>query len=56
MTGVGVSLFIAIAYFSLNFLFEQLGNVGLLPPALAAWSPHAVFTLSGAYLLTRLRS
>jgi len=56
MTGVGVSLVIAIAYFSLNFLFEQLGTVGLLPPPLAAWSPHAVFTLSGAYLLTRLRS
>lgn len=56
MTGVGVSLFIAIAYFSLNFLFEQLGNVGLLPPALAAWSPHAVFTLSGSYLLTRLKT
>jgi LPS export ABC transporter permease LptG/LPS export ABC transporter permease LptF len=56
MTGAGVSLFIAIAYFSLNFLFEQLGNVGLMPPALAAWSPHAVFTLSGAYLLTRLKT
>jgi LPS export ABC transporter permease LptG/LPS export ABC transporter permease LptF len=56
MTGVGVSFVIAIAYFALNFLFEQFGNVGLLPPGLAAWSPHAVFTLAGAYLLTRLKT
>ena len=56
MTGVGVSFVIAIAYFALNFLFEQFGNVGLLPPALAAWSPHVVFTLAGAYLLTRLKT
>ena len=56
MTGVGVSFVIAIAYFSLNSLFEQLGNVGLLPPMMAAWAPHVVFTLAGAYLLTRLRT
>lgn len=56
MTGVGVSFAIAIAYFVLNSLFEQLGNVGQLPPALAAWTPDAIFTLAGVYLLTRLRS
>jgi lipopolysaccharide export LptBFGC system permease protein LptF len=27
-----------------------------LPPALAAWSPDAVFCLAGMYLLARLRT
>jgi LPS export ABC transporter permease LptF/LPS export ABC transporter permease LptG len=56
MTGVGVSFGIAIAYFALNYLFEQLGNVNLLPPQIAAWSPDAVFALAGLYLLTRMRT
>ena len=56
MMGVGVSLGIAIAYFVLNSLFEQLGNVGQLPPEMAAWAPDILFTLVGFYLLTRLRT
>lgn len=56
MMGVGVSFGIAIFYFVTNSLFEQLGNAGQLPPAIAAWSPNAVFSLTGAYLLTRLRT
>jgi len=56
MMGVGVSFGVAILYFVANSLFEQLGNVGQLPPSLAAWSPNALFTLTGAYLLTRLRT
>lgn len=56
MTGVGVSLGVAIAYFALNYLFEQLGNVAQLPPEMAAWSPDAVFALAGIYLMTRMRT
>lgn len=56
MTGVGVSLGVAIAYFALNYLFEQLGNVGQLPPEIAAWSPDALFALAGVYLMTRMRT
>jgi LPS export ABC transporter permease LptF/LPS export ABC transporter permease LptG len=56
MAGVGVSLGIAIAYFSINLLFEQIGNLNQLPAAVAAWSPDAVFSLAGMYLLTRLRT
>jgi len=43
MTGVGVSLLIAAAYFGLNYLFEQLGGTGQLPPAVAAWAPDGIF-------------
>ena len=56
MAGVGVSLGIAIAYWSVGQLFEQLGNINQLPPAMAAWSPDAVFALAGMYLLARMRS
>jgi LPS export ABC transporter permease LptG/LPS export ABC transporter permease LptF len=56
MAGVGVSLGIAVAYWALGQLFEQIGNINQLPAALAAWSPDALFSLAGMYLLTRLRT
>jgi len=56
MTGVGISFIIAIAYISLNMLFQEVGNVNLLPAAIAAWSPDLLFTLSGLYLFTKMRS
>jgi lipopolysaccharide export LptBFGC system permease protein LptF len=56
MTGVGVSLGVAIAYFALNTLFEQLGSVNQLMPVAAAWAPGALFALTGTYLMTRMRT
>ena len=56
MAGVGVSLGVAVAYWSLGQLFEQLGNVNQLPPELAAWAPDALFAVAALYLLTRLRT
>lgn len=56
MAGVGISFAIAIAYFSINMLFEQVGNLSQLPPELAAWSPDAIFTLTGLYFLARIRT
>lgn len=56
MTGVGVSFVIAIAYFAMNYLFEQLGNVNLLPPEPAAWSPLALFTMAAIWLMARMRT
>ncbi len=56
MAGVGVSLGIFIAYKTMQQLFEQVGNLGQLPPHLAAWSPDAVFSLAGLYFLARVRS
>jgi len=53
---VTVSIGIAIVYWSVNALFEQMGNVSQLPPEVAAWSPDVVFALAGAYFLLRLRS
>jgi len=56
MTGVGVSIGIALAYWGIGTLFEKIGNVSQLPPAMAAWSPDALFSLAGMYLITRMRS
>ena len=56
MTGIGVSIAIALSYWGIRILFEKLGDVNLLPPSMAAWSPNALFSLTGLYLLTRMRS
>jgi len=56
MAGIGVSLGIGVAYKGLGILFEKLGDVSLLPPAMAAWSPDVIFGLAGLYLLLRMRS
>ena len=56
MAGIGVSIVIAIAYWGVGVLFEQVGNANQLPPMVAAWSPDAAFSLTGLYLMMRLRS
>jgi len=56
MTGIGLSIVIAISYLGIQPLFEKIGDVGLLPPAMAAWSPDLLFCLVGSYLLLRMRS
>jgi LPS export ABC transporter permease LptG/LPS export ABC transporter permease LptF len=56
MTGIGASIVIAIAYLGIQPLFEKIGDVGLLPPAMAAWSPDVVFALVGTYLFLRMKS
>ena len=56
VAGVALSMGIAIAYWSLSSLLEEMGNLHQLPPALAAWSPDILFALCGAYLLLRVRT
>jgi lipopolysaccharide export LptBFGC system permease protein LptF len=56
MAGVGVSLGISMAYWSVGQLFEQIGNLGELPPQLAAWSPDGLFALCALYFGLRMRT
>jgi LPS export ABC transporter permease LptG len=51
LAGVGVSIFIAIAFWGTLELFSQLGRYELLPPTLSAWGPNLLFSASGLYLL-----
>jgi LPS export ABC transporter permease LptG/LPS export ABC transporter permease LptF len=56
MTGIGISLAIALSYWGISIFFEKVGDVNQLPAPMAAWSPDAVFGLAGMYLMTRMRS
>jgi LPS export ABC transporter permease LptG/LPS export ABC transporter permease LptF len=56
MTGIGVSLAIGLSYLGLSSLFEKIGELSQLPPAMAAWAPDVVFGLAGMYLLLRMKS
>jgi LPS export ABC transporter permease LptG len=56
MAGIGTSIGVAIAYMAISQLFEEIGNVNHLPATVAAWSPDAVFSLAGLYLLLKMRS
>ena len=56
LTGVALSIGLAIGYYALNALFEQLGRAGQLSPAVAAWTPGVICGLMGLYLFLRVRS
>ena len=56
MAGIGVSIGVAMAYYAVQALFEQMGNVNYLPAQVAAWSPDVLFALAGTYLMLRMRS
>jgi LPS export ABC transporter permease LptG len=56
MTGIGVGMAVAMAYLATGLLFDQFGNVNLLPAAVAAWSPDALFSVAGLYLMLRMRT
>jgi lipopolysaccharide export system permease protein len=51
-----VAVGISVAYLGVGGGFEQLGNHGMLPPAVAAWSPPIIFAAAGTYFLSRLRT
>jgi LPS export ABC transporter permease LptG/LPS export ABC transporter permease LptF len=53
LAGVGTAIGVAIAYWVVAAVFENLGNVNSLPAVLAAWSPDILFAITGSYLLLR---
>jgi LPS export ABC transporter permease LptG/LPS export ABC transporter permease LptF len=56
MTGVSISLGIAIAYWTVSTVFDQVGDLNQLPAMMAAWSPDIVFSLAGLYLMARMKT
>lgn len=54
ITGVAVAVGIAVFYTVVSRLFEAMGNLSQLPPALAAWSPDLIFALVGGYLILKV--
>jgi LPS export ABC transporter permease LptG/LPS export ABC transporter permease LptF len=53
LTGVAWAIGIALAYFVVAALSDDMGYVNYLPSAIAAWSPDILFGLTGGYLLLR---
>jgi LPS export ABC transporter permease LptG/LPS export ABC transporter permease LptF len=53
LAGMGAAIGVAIAYYVVLGIFENLGNVNSLPATLAAWSPDILFATVGTYLLLR---
>jgi len=47
LTGAAGAVGIAVAYLLIAGAFESLGNLSLLPAALAAWSPDVIFCAGG---------
>lgn len=56
LTGVAVAVMIGVVYWVTAGLFEAMGNVNQLPPALAAWSPDVIFCLAGGYMVLKTPS
>jgi LPS export ABC transporter permease LptG len=56
MTGVGISFGIAIAYWTVGTLFEQIGEMNQLPAIMAAWSPDVIFSFAGLYFMARMKT
>jgi len=56
LAGIALSIGVAIVYWSVSSLFEAMGNLSQLPPAVAAWSPDVLFSLAGIYLLMRIKT
>lgn len=48
--GIGLSLAIGFAYFVANAMLLSLGQVGALPPIVAAWSANFIFTMIASWL------
>jgi LPS export ABC transporter permease LptG len=53
IAGMGAAIGLAIAYWVIAGIFENLGNVASLPAVMAAWSPDILFAMAGSYLLLR---
>lgn len=56
MTGVGISFGVAIAYWTIGTIFEQIGDLNQLPAMMAAWSPDVIFALFGFYFMARMKT
>jgi LPS export ABC transporter permease LptG/LPS export ABC transporter permease LptF len=56
LVGIGVSLGVALVFWTTIGIFKSLGGVGILPVFLAAWGPALLFGIIGLYLIFRLKT
>ncbi|MDR3745657.1 MAG: LPS export ABC transporter permease LptF [Acidobacteriaceae bacterium] len=53
LAGIATAIGVAISYWVVAGIFSSMGEIGTLPPLLAAWSPDLLFGIAGSYLLLR---
>ncbi|MCA1610645.1 MAG: LptF/LptG family permease [Acidobacteria bacterium] len=56
LAGIGVGLALGMAFLIAGAFFTKVGEVGALPPILAAWSPNVLAATAATWLLLRLRT
>jgi LPS export ABC transporter permease LptG/LPS export ABC transporter permease LptF len=56
LAGIGIGVLLGVLALIASAFLTKLGEVGALPPGLAAWSPNVIFGLAAAYFLVRLRT
>jgi LPS export ABC transporter permease LptG/LPS export ABC transporter permease LptF len=49
--GIGLGIVIALSYWLVMSVFIAIGKTGLLPPALAAWTPNILVSACAVYLV-----
>ena len=54
VAGIATAIGIGVVYWTISGLFEAMGNLSQLPPAVAAWSPDVVFAFLGGNLILRI--
>jgi LPS export ABC transporter permease LptG len=54
--GITASIAIAISYWGMFRVFEQMGAYGMLSPVLASWAPNVLFGSAGLALLFTLKT
>ncbi|HWS56119.1 MAG TPA: LptF/LptG family permease [Pyrinomonadaceae bacterium] len=56
VTALCAAVFLALTFLGVTSGLQQVGGGGLLPPAVAAWSPIFIFAAVGVYFLTRAKT
>ena len=54
--GITLSIVVAIVYWGVFSIFEQMGSYGMLVPLLAAWAPNLLFGAAGLVLLLTIKT
>lgn len=54
--GIGLSVVLGMVFMGVFAFFSTMGEAGALPPAIAVWSPGALFALLSLYMFLGVRS
>ena len=54
--GIGLGIVLALSYWFVMSVFVAIGKAGLLPPALAAWTPNIIVSAAAVYLLLKAKT